>query len=1009
MSLTTMAKAQEVETVVVTGSRIPQVGLYSSSPVTAVGQTEIKYEGATSVETLLNNLPSVFSGQQNFTGNASTGTATVDLRGLGAARTLVLVDGVRLAPGDPVVPVADLNQIPASLVDRIEVLTGGASAVYGSDAEGGVVNFIMRKDFEGVEVDATYGSYQHNNDNTFEQGLLTKAGGPTAGFFRAPSDVWDGGTVDTTLIVGTNTANGKGNITAYLGFRSVHQVLQSSRDYSACSVSAYRSKPADANGVRPYDAFKCAGSANYDLFYGVTGPHAGGYYFMNKGGALVPFTGASTQYFNYGPYNSIQRPDTRYTGGFFAHYEVDPRLQVYSSMMFTDDHTSWQAAPSGLFLGSGPISGTHTINCDNPLLNGTDFYNFYCDSPTSTAQAYIGRRNVEGGPRITDFEHSTYRMQVGARGELWGGWSYDVYGQYSRSQYNQTYQHDFSKARVQDALNAVTDPVTGLPVCASGNAGCVPLDIFHGIGGITPAMEQYIYTHGQQAGYTEEQLLSGSITGDLGQWGVQSPWAKSPVAVSLGAEYRAEYLEQTTSDADQHGDLYGAGGVATGTPRSGFNVTEGFGEVRVPLVQDVPFVRDLTATAGYRYSSYSTAGNVTSYKYGLEWQPIDDFRLRGSFNRAVRAPNVLESFAPQSVGLGSYSDPCASSSPTATLAQCELSGVTAAQYGHLLQCPASQCNVLLGGNRNVGAEKSNTLTYGIVLTPTFLDGVTATVDYFDIKVNNFIGTVPPDVTLNGCLAGDLPDCALVHRDANGLLFTPTGYTSQLTTNTGYLKTKGIDFEFNYNTDLSDWHIDGAGSLSFNFVGTYLSDYTSQSFTGDCKYVLNGVVGSCVLAAAPSGSKVYTSYDCTGLYGVACGSPNPEWRHKLRGTWSTPWDFSVSVDWRHLSSEKFAGNEFNPYLRSGGYCPAGTNGGSCTPLTAGGTISAYDYFDLSATWNMSEKLSLTWGVNNVFDKDPPLLPSGGKVAGPTGPLNGNTFPGVYDPLGRFVFMTATAKL
>lgn len=1031
LSLSAPARADTAtETVVVTGSRIPQQGgLTASSPLTSVGQQELKFEGTTNVESLLNNLPSVFSGQQNFSGNASSGTATVDLRGLGPQRTLVLIDGLRLTPGDPVVPVPDLNTIPAALVERVDVLTGGASAVYGSDAVAGVVNFIMRKDFQGVEFDGQYSGNGHNNSDSYERGLLTAAGGPAIGFNPAPDNVFDGQGIDGTMLIGVNTDNGKGNITGYLGYHQTAQVLQSSRDYSACSSANFRSHPTNpATGQRPYDAFKCAGSANFDLWYSQTGPaavpgHPGAFEtdFMQPGGHIVPFTGASNQYYNYGPVNSIQRPDKRWTAGFFAHYQADPMLDLYSSFMFTDDHTRWQAAPSALFFGSGPgPSGQLFINCNNPLATGTDFVTDYCPGSVpsaANASVFIGRRNVEGGARITDFRHTSFRFVVGAKGDLGGGWSYDVSAQHSESLYQELYLNDFSKAHVQDALQAVAGP-TG-PVCASGNAGCVPLDVFHGIPAFTPAMLAYIYTHGQQEGSTTENVVTGSVTGDLGAWGIQSPWAKSPVGVSFGAEYRSEFLEETTSTADQGGDLFGAGGKALGQPNSGFDVREGFLELRVPLIQDQEWAEDLTLNAGYRFSSYSSAGDSTSYKIGLEWQPIDDFRIRASLNRAVRAPNVLELFSPQSVGLGSYQDICNGAAPGGTTAagfnaaQCALTGVTAAQFGHVQSCPASQCQVLGGGNALLDVEKSDTHSLGIVLTPTFLPGFTATIDYFDIRVNHAINGIDPLTILTSCANGNAFLCPLIHRAVNGSFVATNGYVNGLPQNTGFLKTDGIDFEANYDADLSDWGMNGAGSLSFNFVGTLLNSYEVQPYDGACQYLQTGTIHLCSAALpAPAGTTAETTFDCIGLFGKACGTPTPEWRHKLRVTWTSPWDFSLSLNWRHLSGATFAGNEENTYLHTGTYCPDVAGGPkvfSCTPIVAGGTISAFDYFDLSGTWNVSEGLSIGAGMNNVFDKNPPLLASGGIVAGPTGPLNGNTFPGVYDPLGRFVFVNGTIKL
>ena len=1014
LSAPAFAADTATETVVVTGSRIPQQGgLTASSPLTSVGQDELKYEGTTNVESLLNNLPSVFAGQSNYAGNASSGTATVDLRGLGAARTLVLIDGLRMAPGDPVVPVADLNEIPAALVERVDVLTGGASAVYGSDAIGGVVNFIMRKDFQGVEFDGQYSGNFHNNNDTFERGLLVAAGGVAAGFNPAPENVFDGQGINGTMILGVNTDNGKGNVTAYVGYHQQAGVLQSSRDYSACSTSNFRSHPTvPATGQRPFDAFKCAGSANLDLWYSQTGPGAFVTDFMNPGGHIVPFTGLSTQYYNFGPVNSIQRPDKRWTGGFFAHYTVDPMLDLYANFMFTDDHTRWQAAPSALFFGAGPgPSGQLFINCSNPLAVGTDFLTDFCPGPGGQASVFIGRRNVEGGPRITDFRHTSFRFVVGAKGDLGGGWSYDISAQHSESLYNQLYTNDLSKAHVQQALQST---VAG--VCTDPTGGCVPLDVFHGTGHFTPAMLAFIYTHGMQKGNTVEDVVTGAITGDLGAWGVQSPWAKSPVGVSFGAEYRNENLELVTDTANVSGDLFGAGGKNPGTPRSGFDVREGFLELRIPLVQDEAWAEDLTVNAGYRFSSYSTsAGDDTTYKIGVEWQPIDDFRLRASLNRAVRAPNVLELFTPATVGLGSYSDPCAGAVPQFTFAQCAPTGVTFAKYTHITQCPAAQCQVLGGGNLLLDVEKSDTHSLGIVLTPTFLPGFTATIDYFDIRVNDAIGAFNPQLVLTSCANGNPVFCPLIHRDANQTLLTTSGYVIGFQTNTGFTKTDGIDFEANYNADLADWGMSGAGSLGFNFIGTKVFSAATEPLSGICQYLdpAKGTIHGCSAASpAPAGMKAEHTFDCVGLFGTSCGTPTPEWRHKLRVTWTSPWDFDLSLAWRHMSGATFAGNEANTYLHTGKYCPDVAGGPKifhCQAVIAGGTIPSFDYFDLSGTWNVSEGLSLGAGMNNIFDKNPPLLASGGIVGGPTGPLNGNTFPGVYDPLGRYTWVNATIKL
>ncbi|HUA79170.1 MAG TPA: TonB-dependent receptor plug domain-containing protein, partial [Dyella sp.] len=426
LSLPAAAQDQPTETVVVTGSRIPQQGLYAPSPVTAVGQQEMKFEGTTGVETLLNNLPSVFADQTSGQSNGATGTATVNLRGLGAQRTLVLVNGTRLAPGDPSnnagTPggqngAADLNQIPAALVDHVEVLTGGASAVYGSDALAGVVNFVMRKDFEGIEVDAQYGVAQADNTNASYRAILTAAGNPLP-----DENVWDGQNTSGTLIMGTNTQNGRGNVTAYLSYQNTEKVLASSRDFSACSFSTNT----------PSTAHVCGGSSNFNKFISLDTKAT----FFQEGtgapgsGMFVPFVGGTSQLFNYGATNYLQRPDTRYSGGFFAHYDVNKELDVYTSFMFTDDSTIGQIAPRGLFAGEGAQGAVgfspgsyFLINCTNPLMTAQQAA-LLCPGGGAAnlvpgqASVEIGRRAVEGGPLTDALRHTSYRMQIGARGDL---------------------------------------------------------------------------------------------------------------------------------------------------------------------------------------------------------------------------------------------------------------------------------------------------------------------------------------------------------------------------------------------------------------------------------------------------------------------------------------------------------------------------------------------------------------------------------------------------------------
>jgi outer membrane receptor protein involved in Fe transport len=892
------------------------------------------------------------------------------------------------------------------MVDHIEVLTGGASAVYGSDAISGVVNFIMRKDFEGVELDGQYTVDQHDNNNSYAQGLYNAAGftNPLTGAPEtAPNgNVFDGQSVDATLVMGTNTADGKGNITAYVGYRNAEPILERSRDFSACTL-------ADSGP----NSRQCAGSANYSLFVSIDDAFNGVTpTFFGKGnghagsGTFVPFVpGQSNEYFNYGALNYLQRNDTRYNGGFFGHYQVRNSLEFYSNFMFTDDRSTAQLAPSAVFAGDGPISGSfNDVNCTNPYLTaqenqtvcgglpgdnlvssgaieaalGHPYYDGAANNTPGQADMEIGRRDIEGGNRTYTTEHEAFRMQIGIKGDLGDGWAYDVYGQEGYTSFNEHDGGQFSRANVENALNV--DPITGQ--CTSGAPGCVGLDIFYGFGGVSPGALGYVEVPSLTQGFTQEQIVSGNITGDLGAYGGKSPWAKNPIAISLGSEWRAESLGLTPDEEGVSGDL--EGGSATKAESGGFNVTEGFTEVQIPLVQDMPFMEDVSFNGGYRYSSYSTAaGSDSTYKYGLEWQPIDDFRLRGSFERAVRAPNVLELFSTNTIGLFSGQDPCSakglagSSNPTQQAANCQsapgAANVPANFVGSsLLNCISSQCNALSGGNKALKPEVSRTHTAGVVLTPTFFDGFTATVDYFDIQVDDAIGPVPSTTVLQQCYApgataaSQAQFCPLVQRSTGTHAINGSGFVDAQEINTGSLGTKGWDFEANYNVDLANWGMANSGSLSFNLIGTLLDNLTTEPVKG------------------------LGFYDCTGLYGLTCGTPNPAWRHKFRVTWTSPWDFQLSAAWRYFGEVSLDSNSTQPLLEGGN-----------NPIE--NRLSAYSWFDLAGDWTVRQGVDLRAGVDNIFDRDPPItaiqpLPEG----------NGNTYPGTYDSVGRYIFIAATIK-
>lgn len=959
------AAAEPRENIVVTGTRIPSANLVSVSPVTTINAEDISGRGVIRIEDMVNTLPQAFAAQGSNYSNGATGTAQVNLRGLGASRTLVLMNGRRLPYGSPRSIPSDLNQVPSALIERVEVLTGGASAVYGSDAIAGVVNFILMDDFEGLRLSAQYSFSQHSNENDSIQGLVNEFRAVNPAQYVLPDDnVVDGESLELTAVMGVNTPDGRGNATAFVTYRDVNPVYQANRDYSACAFGTRN------NGTE----FTCSGSstnatANFlNVNPALTFPTGG--WFRTDGSSFIARDFTSDT-FNFNPFNFFQRPDERYTVGTMMNYEFNNNFDAYAELQFMDNRSVSQIAPSGVF-GGGIAGQSGGINCDNAFLTAQQ-RDFLCTQnglgPNDVAEGVlILRRNVEGGPRQSDIRHTSYRGVVGVRGQVANSpFDYDVYASYSNVHLSENYRNEISIARSSKALNAVFDP-SGDIVCAVNNDAdpsnddplCVPYNIISG----NPSAEaiNYIQNPLLQDGTTTQQVVSGSVFGDLGAYGIASPYASSAVGIALGAEYRRDTLQLLPDANYQAGDGFGQGGPTT--PVSGeTDVWEAFGEVQVPLIEGMQFAELLSVEAAYRYSDYSTGVSTDTYKLAGEWAPVNDIRFRASFQRAVRAPNVIELFSNQSIGLfdltqganGLY-DPCAGATPSASAAACANTGVTAAQYGNIADNPAGQFNQLGGGNPNLDPEESETTSFGFIFTPSFLEGFTLTLDYFDIEVTGLVSTVPPTQALNECLAtGNAEFCSLVNRGDGGTLWAnPTGFIVATNTNIGSLSTSGLDLSASYDFDL-EAYMDGAGSLQFEYVSTLL-DSLEQITTP---------------TAAP--------FECVGFYSSSCGTPNPEYRHKASVTWMAPFNADFTATWRYFGEVEIFG------------------GGAAINQT----LDSQNWFDLSANYYPKEDVRFRVGVNNIFDEEPPLSAAVGAGAG-----NGNTYPQVYDALGRYVFAGVT---
>jgi outer membrane receptor protein involved in Fe transport len=644
-----------------------------------------------------------------------------------------------------------------------------------------------------------------------------------------------------------------------------------------------------------------------------------------------------------------------------GHYELAEAADVYTQLMYTDYESVAQIAPGGAFFDS------NTINCNNPFLSADQLGKIGCNQAAidagTSVPLYIARRNVEGGGRQQRFENSSFRAVVGLRGHFAENWDYDVSAQYSALIADQSANNYFHKTRLLRALDAVTDPATGAPTCASVLDGtdpnCVPYNPFT-IGGVTPAALKYLQVPGMQQGKITQAIYSAQATGDLGGYGIKSPFASDSIKVAIGAEERFDRLKNVTDDPTSQFLLSGAGGATIGI-EGATKVLDLYTEVQLPLVQDVFMAKQLGMELAYRHSDYDPITTDT-YKIGVDWAPVEDVRFRASYQRAVRAANVVELFTAQGFNLFDMpNDPCATGG-TATRAACIASGVPAAVFDDpaqraRLKSPAGQYNFLQGGDPGLVPETSDTYTYGVVFQPRFLPGFTMSIDYFDIKIVDTISVVGADVSLAACLfAADAASCARVKRDpGNGSLWRGDGHVIDLNTNIGSLSTKGIDLSLGYVLGIGS-----LGKLNFNLMGTRLDELVSDV----------GVTGQ-------------KPIECAGKFsGSTCGAPNPEWRSHFRIGWQMPWDVDLGLTWRYYGSV--------------------TNIVPTTQANIDYELGSRSYFDLAATWAVTEKASLIAGINNILDTDPPLS----SAVGTTG--NGNTYPQTYDALGRWIFIRAQIK-
>lgn len=1004
MALSGQAIAQETvedeearqQTVTVTGSRIARQDYVSNSPVSTVGSEQFELTGTVNTEGLLNTLPQTVPGLDRTSNNPGGGIATVDLRGLGSGRTLVLVDGKRMVPstGGGVV---DINNIPSALIERVEVVTGGASAVYGSDAVAGVVNFILKDDFEGAEFSAGYEAALENFD----------------------AQVWS-----ANATIGGNFADDRGNAVVSIGYTSREELFQGDRDFT------FFAQTENAAG----DGLENGGSSGVPQGY-LSGVFDGAAGIFEQDGTIRPFVGSgdNNDLYNYAPVNYIQLPQERFQVNGKADYQINDKVEVYASAFFANNRVPQQLAPTPIFeprsgtiqvsLDNNPfidpsaqaiISGNNTdsvgigtrvdavfsdamgmaqtgfvFDDDDNLLNsclncvfdstaGAAMPNGYNNTTALidtdgdgiadqfTAGAFgVRRRLEEVGPRIAENVFTSFQIETGVSWDLSDNWNLDVSFSEGRTGGKENQSGNIDKNRFfQSLLLADADGDGNVDVDGAGNptcsdpssngaltAGCVPINIY-GEGNISQDAADFITTLAViDLDYSVTNLVA-NLAGDTSGY-FELPGG--PIGLAFGAEYREESFDFAPSQAVAAGTISGFNGAPAVAGQ--FDVSGFYGEAYLPFLKDVPFADILALELAYRSENYSTAGAVEAFKVAGEWAPDEQLRFRASFNTAVRAPSIGELFAPQGEGFPSGSDPCSSAgSPqdAALTALCVATGVPSSNVGSaVIDLPSGQVREISGGNPTLDVETAETLTVGFVASPNFVEGLTFSVDYFDIEIedviadfgggaNNVITTCYTDAALGGVGS---QFCNAISRGGDGLI-TQVSVTSQ---NVALLTLKGWDILADYEYDAGE-----IGLFGVSYIGTITDENDLEPFEGG------------------------TPFECAGAYGADCGEPQPEYKHRVAAKWANG-PFNAQLLWRYIGETEDDGGL-----------------GAVAVTELGGE----HYFDVSGSWDVNETLTLTGGLDNLFDKQPPILGDNAEQA--------NTYPATYDVFGRTLFVRATAR-
>lgn len=959
--------------VVITGSRIRSQTLTSPSPIQVVTAQDIENTGSLDIQTVLQQNPAVGVPGASRTTNTfgtSPGRSTVNLRNLGASRTLVLIDGRRSVAGVPGSSVVDLATIPTSFVERVDVLTGGASAVYGSDAIAGVVNFIYKKDFDGVRLNLQSGISDRGDDEQYS--------------------------VNATI--GRNFADGAGNLILFAGWQREGLVANTARpwaarDYTSLGTTQRVGTPSDANLTAAQNLFVPVYSPSNVGPGGIFSIAGTGNRIINPDGTVRAYN-AATDGFNRAQYGAIASPVERFTFAARANYDFSDSVNVFVEATFNKVDTKGylEASPLrtdgalGAFNAPGTANGYFNIEhrvfrpdgtsviLRNPFVSDA-VYNAANDRTGDGLKdiSFLLRTTMfEPGTRLVTTERENFRIATGTDVDLGGGWKLDAYYSYGFTRADTRMDGLANLYNVANALQVVPDindvnrnGSTTDAICLDANAraaGCVPLNPFglnaDGTSRISQEAMNYVKASYQANAFQQLHVAAANISGTL----FNLP--AGPVQLATGVEYR----EESSRDIFDPLTNQARNGYTQATNTVGsFNVKEAYGEIVVPLLSETPFFHNLTLRGAARISDYSTVGTFWAYNGGIEWSPVPDIRLRGVYAHAVRAPNIGELFEAPQAGIISITDPCqgVTLASTGTLASnCRADpGILAniqANGAFTLTVPDQQgVGSITAANPNIQEETATTWTLGAVINPVSIDalrGLTLTVDYFNIELKDAISRISQATVLNKCYVQGVGSfCQFVTRRSTASGAFSAGSVEQVVralVNSGGTKTEGLDFTASYQMRA----FGGRANLSASW--THLLAHGSTPLAGDRYDNAKGELGTPQDSAQAS-----VSWD------------NDSFGFTISGEY---------VGAQYLDYENFQ----TRYVLANGSLPDKKYF----------RIDSLIYTDAQVRFKVMDQMQFFVGVNNLFDVDRPGLYTGVIT-------NAN---GSYDPIGRRYYAGARLK-